>query len=331
VIDLNDNLSNLFILRSPLQIINAMEAIEHFQLKNNILVLIYNRMQNNIEQMNLVLDTQKFTKIIHINEKLKSKYFEYVKLIRKLKKENYNYLFIGELGVSYKIIVANTRKEKVFLLDDGTATIEYYNKFIKYNKYNKYNFREIRFLFSGLNIKVKDKINLFTYFNLVPLHGIDVVKNNLSYLNNNVVNTFKKDESIMYFIGQPIEGTIAFDVYKNGINYLIKNFNKKIVYIPHRSENKEQQNRLLLSISSEMFEIINPNMPLELYFLKNSIYPLHIVSYISTALVTLTILFKECKADFIRILETVENKKRINRINDVYTILNKIGIKELDM
>ncbi|HUH42318.1 MAG TPA: hypothetical protein VLZ29_04310 [Sulfurimonas sp.] len=328
---MNSNLSNLFILRSPLQIINAMEAIEHFQLENNILVLIYNRMKSNTEQMNLVLDTQKFTNIIHIHEKLKTKYFEYVKLIRKLKKENYNYLFVGELGISYKTIIANTKKEKVFLLDDGTATINYYNKFIQYNKYNKYNFREIRFLFSGLNIKVRDKINLFTYFDLVPLHGIDVVKNNLSYLNSNILNNFKKDETILYFIGQPIEGTIAFDIYQNSINYLIKKFNKKIIYVPHRSENKEQQDKLLLSIDAEMFEIINPNMPLELYFLKNNIYPLHIVSFFSTALVTLTILFKECKSNSIRIKETVENQKRITKINEVYFIFNKIGIKELDI
>lgn len=326
---MKQNLNNLFILRSPLQIINAIEAIEYFQLKNNVIVIINNRMQSNKEQMDLLLNLQRFNKIIHIDTRLKSKYFEYVKLIKNLKKEKYNYVFVGELGVSYKIIIANTKKEKVFLLDDGTATIEYYNKFIKYNQYNKYNFKEIRFLFSGLNIRVKDKINLFTYFDLESLHGIDVIKNNLLYLKGNTLSNFKKDEDNIYFIGQTIEGFITFKHYVYGINELIKMHNKKIIYIPHRSESKVQQDKLLQATDNKMFEIINPNMPLELYFLKNSIYPFNIVSFISTALVTLTILFEECRADYIRIPITDENKDQIKKNNDVYDIFDKIGINEL--
>lgn len=45
-------MNNLFIARSPLQIINALEAIEYFNLNNNILVIVYNYIENNNNQMN---------------------------------------------------------------------------------------------------------------------------------------------------------------------------------------------------------------------------------------------------------------------------------------
>lgn len=324
-------LSNLFVLKSPLQIINAIEAIEHFQLKNNVFVIIHNRLQNNSEQMKVLLDLgNKVDEIIHVEEKYKSKYFEYVKLIKSLKKRPYDYLFVGELGTSYKTIIANVVKEKVFLLDDGTATIEYYNKFIKRNIYNKYNFRELRFLFSGLKFKVKDKVNLFTYFDLESVYGVDVIKNNLTYLKNRGLNDFVTDGDVVYFIGQPVEWFMSFDFYKNSISKLIKEFNKKIIYIPHRSESSEQISNIA-SMKSEMLEMLKPNMPLELYFLKNNIYPSHVVSYISTALITLKILFENTRVDFIRIPRSAENEETIIKTEDIYVLFNKMEINELSI
>lgn len=327
---MSNSLNNLFVLRSPLQIINAMEAINHFSLENNIAVVIYNRLDSNTKQMKILLETAKFDQIIHIEEVLRSKYFKYVKLIKELKKQKYNYLFVGELGISYKIIIANTVKEKVFLLDDGTATIEYYNKFIRHNKYNKYNFREIRFIFSGLKFKVKDKVNLFTYFDLESAHGIDVIKNNLSYLKSNYIKEAKKDNDIIYFIGQPVDGFMDIDFYKKSIEELIKRFNKRVIYIPHRSEGQEQQDNLS-SIDSQQFTIKKPDMPLELYFLENGIYPTHIISYLSTALITLGVIYEECKVDFIKIPASSINKKRIERIENCYMLFDKAGLSQLRM
>lgn len=325
---IESGLSNLFVLRSPLQIINAVEAINYFKLKNNILVLIYNRLDSNTKQMKSLLETVKFDKVIHVEEAFRSKYFKYVKLIKDLKQQEYNYIFVGELGISYKTIIANTEKKKVFLLDDGTATIEYYNKFIRHDKYNKYNFREIRFLFSGLKFKVKDKINLFTYFDLEPVHGIDVIRNDLSYLKSNYMKEAKRDDNVIYFIGQPVDGFMDIGFYRDSIEELIKRFNKRIIYVPHRSEGQEQQDTLSL-IYSDLFTIKKPDMPLELYFLENNIYPTHIISYLSTALITLSIIYENCKVDFIKIPKSSINKKRIERIENCYILFNKAGLSQL--
>lgn len=323
-------MKNLFVVRSPLQIINAIEAVNYFKLTNSTLILIHNRSLVNTEQMKRLIDIVSWEKIIHIEESYKSKFFKYLGVIKYLKKQPYKYVFLGELGISYKIIIANIKKEKVFLLDDGTATVDYYNKFIRQDKYNKYNFREIRFLFFGLKIKIRDKINLFTYFNLEPVNENQVIRNELAYLRMNYLDKAKKDSDVIYFIGQTSEVFMNIDMYIKDIENLIIKFNRKIVYIPHRSESKEQENAVL-SIKSNLFTIKKLELPLELYFLYNNIYPLHIISYFSTALVTLSILFKECKAEYIKVSKNSINKKRIKNIENCYILFHESGIHKLDI
>ena len=125
--------NNLFILRSPLQIINAIEAIEQFKLKNNILVLIFNSLDTNTRQINELVSLHKWEQIIRLEDRSKSKLFRYVKLVKELKKYSFNYLYFGNLGTIQKILIANLKQDNVYLLDDGTSTIMYYNN-IKISK-----------------------------------------------------------------------------------------------------------------------------------------------------------------------------------------------------
>lgn len=304
-----DSLNNLFLLRSPLQIINAIEAIEYFNLKNNILVLIYGASEINKIQMEQLIESARWKNIIHIENKSKSKYFQYINLIKKLKKNRYKYVFLGELGIIHKITIPNVIKEKVFLLDDGTATLEYYKKNIKTNKYNKYNFREIRFLFLGLKIKIRDKVNLFTYFDLKPVHGIEVIKNDLSYLKKTYIKNTKKDGDTIYFIGQQVEhlNIMTLDTYKTILSQLMNKFNKNIIYIPHRAE-AEDFIASIASIDNPLLMVQKINQPIELYFLENKIYPLHVISYFSTALTTLGMIYEDTIINVIKMPEDTNNK-----------------------
>lgn len=307
------NLNNLFIIRSPLQIINAIEAVEHFKLENNVLVLIYGASDLNKLQMQQLIKEEKWKKIIHIENRYKSKYFKYVKLIKELKKDRYKYLFVGELGSLHRIVIPNVAKEKVFLIDDGTATMEYYNNLIKVDKYNRYNFKELRFLFLGLNIKIRDKVNLFTYFNLEPVNGIEVVKNELNHLKATYLKDAKKDKDTIYFIGLPVESSnvITIQMYKNILFSIIRKFDKKIVYIPHRAESKNVIKELS-SLGNPMLEVKIINQPIEIYLLENKIYPSHVISYFSTALTTLGIIYNDSTINIIKVPEDNVNRGFFN-------------------
>lgn len=81
-------MKNLFIVRSPLQIINAIEAVHNFNLTDNTLVLIHNRSITNTEQMKDLLNLIKWEEIIHVEESYGSKFFKYISLIKQLKKRD---------------------------------------------------------------------------------------------------------------------------------------------------------------------------------------------------------------------------------------------------
>lgn len=315
---MENNLKNLFIIGTPIQLINAIEALKHFKLENNILVIVHRSLEANRVQMDALKDSYQWEEIIDIEYSRHSSMLKYVNLVKYLKKYTFKYVFISKLEVVPKAVIPNIKKEKVFLLDDGALTITIYEEQIKFNKINKYNFKELRFLFFGLKIKIKDKINLFSYYELAPVNGIEVVKNELNFLKETHLKNAKKDDGTIYFIGQPIYDLIGVDTYIENLEKFIKSSNKKIIYIPHRGETKDFL-RLLFSLKNPLLTVQEIGMPIELYFLQNNIYPLRAISYYSTALTTLDIIYDECEVNPIRIPESLlNNNKILSESLDIY-------------
>ena len=319
---------NLIIIGSPLQLINAVEAVHFFKLENIVLVITFNGLLSNNIQIEEQISSLRCEEIIKIYPSSVSKFLQYLKLIKYLQKYKFEKLFIGELGSAFRIILANIDKEKVFLLDDGTATIVDYERSIKINKINRYSLKELRFLTFGLKIKVKDKINLFTYYNLEKLPGFEVIKNNLEYMKKDfVLNNIDYDDTIFFF-GQPSE---IFSDKKELELYLYKIVNKfsdkKIFYIPHRSQTKDEINNIMLV--NKNIKILEINMPVERYFLDNGIYPKYAISYISTALTTTKILFPECNVNYTKIKNPNLHLNDMKYLNYLYYYFEKDQINEL--
>lgn len=296
---MKDDLKNLFIIGTPLQLINAMEALKHFNLENNILVIVHRSLDANRVQIDNLISLFKWDNIMNIEYSRSSSMLKYIALVKDLKQYSYNYIFISKLEVVPKIVIPNVIKKKVFLLDDGTLTLPIYEKHIKTNKLNRYDFKELRFLLFGLKIKIRDKINLFTYFDLEPVHGIEVIKNELTYLKDTYLKNATKDNNVIYFIGQATYGIIGIDSYIGNLEKIMRK-NKKVIYIPHRAETEKALIRLS-AIEGPLFTIKEIGIPIELYFLQNSIYPTSLISYYSTALTTLGIIYNECDVKAIQI------------------------------
>jgi len=303
-------MKNIFIIGTPIQLLNSIEAVKHFNLKNNILVIVYRSLAANKSQMKDIIDLYEWEEVIEIEYSSNSSLLRYVELIKYLKKYTYKYVFISKLEVIPKLVMPNVKKEKVFLLDDGTMTILIYEHNIKTKQLNKYNFRELRFLLFGLKVKIRDKINLFTYFDLEPVHGIEVVKNNLLFLKDKIKDA-QKDDGIIYFLGQPISNLIDDELYRSSLEGIIKKYNKKLIYIPHRGETKEKLD-YLSEIDNALFIIKNVDMPIELFFLNNNIYPQHVLSYYSTAVTTLNLIYENSIINYIKIPENSKNKLKFD-------------------
>jgi hypothetical protein len=324
-------MSNLFIVRSPLQLINCLEAIEYFNIQddNNILVIIYNNTNNTNIQMDDLVKNYNWQNIIRVNQKKKkSKFFEYISLIKELKSQDYNYLFFGDFGSIYKLIIANTTKNKVWYVDDGIGTLKHYEEVIVPNKINKFTSRMFRFVLFGLKINIKDDINLFTYFDLKSLQNTKVVINNLENFRTKYMSQSTLDDTT-YLLGQPLSETnlLSEDDYFEYLEYIIDKFENKIVYIPHRTEQIGDRHK---SYVNDKFEIRDIGMPIELYFLEQKIEPYHIISFMTTAFFTLEKLYSQTKYSYIyipsdKILERAEDVQR------AYDLISKCNIQKIEI
>lgn len=284
--------------------INALEAIHYFKLRNNMLVVIQNSASKNSSQMKNLIHEHNWDEIILIENK-KSKFFNYIKLIHYLKKIQFNFMIIGDLGNVTKAILANVNKKIIYYIDDGAATLKDYNNYIKVGKINKNNFKEFRYILFGLKIFVKDTINMFTYLDLEP-SKIKVINHNFNYFKNKLIKDFTHSENI-YFLGQPLEGYIKEETYINYLTSLIRKFpNKKIIYMSHRSENTSQKHQVK-ALENDLFKFVENEMPVELYFLNNKIVPNTIISFFSSALSTLETIYNISEVYYIFIPREVSN------------------------
>ncbi|MDX4071806.1 hypothetical protein Q6A88_08860 [Aliarcobacter skirrowii] len=324
---------NIFIVGTPLQVINAIEAIHHFKLRNIVFVIKHNKIQKNrIHLESIIKSLNNNFEIIHMYPSVKNtRIVNYIKTIKYLKKNLYQYFFIGDFSTFTRIAIANLNKEKLFLLDDGIGTIIHLERDIKPNKINKYRFREYRFLFYGFKIKVCDKINLFTYFNIKFLNGVEVIKNNLTYMKSKLESRDNDEyKNVLFFIGQDwLMHSHKEDLW-NDLVKLSQTFkDKKIVYIPHREETEYDLKNVKLIKNIDILEL---NQSVEQYFIDNLIYPLNLISFISTALVTTKILFPKCNVNYIKIKNpNYKVNSGLTYLDSIYKVLESNDISELEL
>lgn len=303
---------NLLIATSPMQVVNGIEAIKHFSLTETILVLTFKRgskHQKNNDQLEEIAKLHNWKQVIRMNSSPKtSKFMENLGLITKLKKMHFNYVFVGYLTKTNRVILSNLNSNNLYLIDDGTATINVYKNTLLKNKINKFAFKNLKFLLCGLRINIKKQINLFTSFNLKQEDEREIITNNYSHCKLMLANTANY-EDIAIFLGQPLidKNEINSSDYIHYIKEIITRQDSKLRYIPHRSE---KVNSELKQLVSEKFEIVEIDLPIELYFIRNNFLPKKVIGFCTSATFTLDKIFPDSTLEHIVIPEQKLLKRR---------------------
>ena len=324
---------NLFIVASPVQLLNALEAKSKFKISNNTLVFIYNKPINFKEktQQEELLHQKDWDEIIYYNKAIilkKNRFLEQVKLIKSLLKFEYDYIFSGEFGTIHHIMLANLRSNYMYLIDDGNATIFTYNK-LKDSKYFSQiklsrKIRLYRYILVGLNYKIKQNINFFTTFNIQPLKHIGVVQHSFEHLKSNKLQNIKLSNDI-YLLGQNL-AEVNFmnkNIYLQYLQKIKNNYLGNIIYVPHRSELVDEDYDFLKDTS---FTIVKSKGPIEVTFLSDGIYPKTIISFISSSLFNLDKIFMNSEIHAIKIKDNdlLSNKEMIQ---DCYNFFENTGVQ----
>ncbi|MBN1840608.1 MAG: hypothetical protein JW802_11295 [Campylobacterales bacterium] len=316
-------MKNLFIIRSPLQILNAYEAIAHFQLKNNVFLVVQNHLEKNNVQMREMLSMCEYEELIEMPPS-KSNYFRYVALTKKLKKHRYNFIFFGNLGSFQKLLLANLEYEKSYLFEDGTCTLSYHTELSRGNQ--RFSLRDMRFLLVGLNIKRKKPVGYFTIFDLEQLGEEEIINHSFSHLKNKICKNFTHTNEV-YVLGQCLvnAGLTSDEAYLHYIKVIRDSFSgEKIIYIPHRAETITDK---LKAFADDNFQIFENTMPIELYFMKQKIRPKYVVSFYSMAVFTLAKIFDKSLIKSYAICPEDMKIKRKESALFVQSFIKKAGLE----
>lgn len=293
---------NLFIIRSPLQFINAIEAKFYFKTTKNILYIIHGKSTINSAHMHKIFSFSTWDEIIEINpNNKKNNLLNNIKSIKILQEKKYDYIFTGDIGNINTALISSLKKNETYLLDDGTMTLISHqtlhpsqkeawstSRFIKNNRYKLFGLK--------CNLK-KEKINYFTIFNLVPHENEKIIKNNFSFFKQSFLPQLKQGSSTVYFIGQNliIENIMSEIIYLKYIKNIIKYYsNQTIIYYPHRFEKISEKYR---ELESKEFIIKESTQPIEIELLTRDCYPNHIASFVSSALSSLKNIFQDSNID----------------------------------
>lgn len=311
-------ISNIFLLSTPSQLINVIEAKKYFSISADSSVAIINAYSTNLILMKELLKQEEWREIIFIEDNAerqkeheqnlkRGNYLHAIKRVfqqtAKLNKLIEKYSEVKNLFVGYYLslenihIVNTVRYEKLILLDDGIATLDV-NRRRKNNIsfFNAWNIEFLgRVLFKKFILRYKLKhpksAVFFTSYKIETGPNDSLVKNEYNEIMRLVGSKETSDE--VYFLGQPLSEEmpkiVTEEVYFKYIEFVVEKFKlQKMVYIPHRDEDRTKLERLSKTFN---ISILFNDIPFELFLLKQPKLPRYLVGLITSAI-------PNCKAIF---------------------------------
>lgn len=297
---------SLVYITRPLELIGAIEAREHFGISNAVLVINFDKVDVNTHKF-LLEHYPVWDEIIWLE--LDGTYYgeRWVQLLKKLRKNEYEY-FLSRSFRTASYFVHNLKYEKMYLLDDGSATINIHKSLLKEknltNRFHLFKGEEndevrskqkkimLRYWFRGVKVSGPvTNVNFFTFYEINSNDYCTVVKNSFTWLNRFKTDKIKIRKNVVYFIGNNAinEGVIKYYDYLETLIKVKEKFkNKELYYLPHPNEN-EGFSKLIESGLG--YKIKKNKINIELSFLMENQVPEIITGTVSTALTTLSFLY----------------------------------------
>jgi hypothetical protein len=339
---------NLFLITAPFQVVNAIEFINYFNTKNNVLYILltlsftkahYDKIIHydkeywkNIKYINFF---QKFvnydfslSRPNNFKEKMIELYQTIDQLIKRQKLDflakswsNIDCLVLGTYRSDYNLHFrhfANRIKcNHVYVLDVGTNTLDYLNEKrgeINYNHVSSKTIKNrIRNYFVDWDSYGIHDVTYFTCYSSLLNKENKAIKNNYNFLNAQLNNNIKTNKVI--FLGESLVQDNFMDL-KRYIEYLIKiknYFDNCMIYVAHPREDNYCLDIIKRKIN---MQIIRYDVPVELALAKSSETPAHVASFFSSALINLSVIYEDIffKSFFIKDCDLLKNKKMVFQI-----------------
>jgi hypothetical protein len=314
-------MNHIFLIKSPLQLLNAIEAKHHYGLNDSecYLVIMGDR-KSHSQLMGLVAIAKEWKSVVILNgvslfakepwstnhspnrigfrkSILNNSAFTIARINRLASHmTDVGYLFMGDYNNKFMRHFLNvTRHKETVLLDDGTATLDVArsrdtgeSQRAPNSLYKRMKLGAKR-IFQGLNDKRPDKVEFFTAYN-VEVNAPDILeRNQFTYLRNNAGALRVTND--VYFLGSPLS-EVGLMVEKDYIDQLkmVRNkfYGREFIYVTHR---REDSRKLDFIKANTDIKICSFEYPVEYQFAMIGPRPDTVVSFITSALDTLHVIF----------------------------------------
>jgi hypothetical protein len=360
-------MKSFFLIKSPLQLLNAIEAKHYFKMDSkDCILIIFGDKKSYPQMLNLVKLHDLWSSVVVVdklsifiskknlrnfngldNRELffsniqRSSFFAITKL-NKLASlyRDANFVFVGDNHNSImRHFINSVSHKKTVLLDDGVGAMymaslrkqgEDANPDLKFTKKIKLIAKR---LFQGLKDQQSESVIFFSAYNLDLSEKDELIRNNYAFLNKKSKSLEKTDS--VYFIG----GSLSEGGVVPAINYLKqlkmvrdKYKGQKFVYIAHRRESTEKLNKIQTQLD---IEICFFDYPLEYQLAMIGPLPKVLVSFVSSALENLRIIMgDQLKVISYRLIEgTYLHGNRVDSIYSYYAenISDNFSLELLDI
>lgn len=331
-------MNSVFMVKSPLQLLNAIEAKNYFKLEDkDCYLLLMGDRKSYSQLMELVVAGEQWANVILLNRVslltgdpwsgeddlvdidklrktlLRSSFFSIRRINRLVHTiKDVQHVFLGDNNNPLMRHFVNSLDHEVtVLLDDGTATLNIARQRIegcaarKPDRLSKRIRLAAKKIFQKLNNQQPSRVVFFTAYKIPVMSFDSVIHNDFAYLRTKI-SELQTTETV-YFLGSPLSeaGIMSESQYLNYINR-VQNYyaGRNILYVSHR---RESQDKLAKIEEDYGLEVACFRFPIEYQLAFIGRRPLELASFMSSALDNCRLIF----GDKMKIVSF-----RVNEVND---------------
>lgn len=322
----------ILIHNSPLQVLNALEAIQILNInsQNAHFIAFATKASESFRQIQQTAQFLKLnTKLLPFANNPISKFLRFFKLKKIILNETYGYVFISMLNVDLNLYACNLKPTaKVIFFDEGTHTLDLLKlsqiKLSNKNGPGKF-IKKILFKLRPVNINRIISI----YAEKFPKQKIDSTKNEYALTKSLLKKkNFSKD---VYIVGQHLyKKEISKEYFLECLDKLNNKLSQRhnLYYIPHRHDSEE----VLRDIEKLNIKLKRTDLCLELELLKQNNIPFYIIGFSSSALLNLKIIFGDSiSIQMYKLDPNKINSEYRDRMKNIITTFRENNIQEVQL
>jgi hypothetical protein len=326
----------VFIIRTPYHYINALEAVNKYEIetKKSILVIWRNHIK---ERFDHIVCKKKWGELIYLPVVHHEKNIPYISRAKNLYedasyliKTNYILSNIRSIDICFSIpptekylqhIINKVKSKKLIVIDEGVGTFRLIERYLEKRR------KEFSNKFFRYDRRRNESYEFFTSYPLneyiEEVNKKDIIKHSFEFLKSKYdIKKGKKKNGLILGTEHNKNNKDIYDDFVSKSIGIAKRYVDKVWYKPHRMETKKQVKNIT---KGRCLELIENDLPIEMALLENSIVPHFVIGFASTAIHSIKKIYKKnVKEAVVFTGKNIDKKDRL--FHDYYKSLPDVKI-----